>query len=119
MYKTCEKCGVKRDLDIAKICPVCQYGKPESVRKKLGLKIKVSDISKDFRLLITPDEFMNQFSKKQLNGRTLEIVARKKAIVRTLRDHYKLSFPIIAKLMKYRDHTTAFHHYYKDNIFMG
>lgn len=119
MYKTCKKCGVRRNLKIAKECPVC-LNDSSILKKKLKIKKRFDykGYSKDFKLFNRPEEYLMQFSKIQLQGRKLAVTKLKKSVVRVLRNHYKLSFPKIAKLMGYKDHTTALHHYYNDNMFL-
>ena len=98
MYVTCKKCGTIRNTELAKECPVCFLGDPRKTKKEPEARV----LPKNPNLPPTPKEYLKQFGK--LKGRKPEIVLTKKLIVRTLKDHYKLSFPHIARLMGYKDH---------------
>jgi chromosomal replication initiation ATPase DnaA len=59
-------------------------------------------------------EALNQFPLEVFEHRTRSTareVARRKQIIKTLRDIYKWSFPRIAELFQYSDHTTVMHLY--------
>ena len=96
-YKTCDKCGTKRNLDEAELCPIC----PIELLKK---EIKNDNLEKYINSLTE-----SVFSKSR-EPRVVEL--KQKAII-ILKDKYGLSFPRIAKILKYEKHASCLYLYKK------
>ena len=110
MLIKCRKCKVER-RDI-KICPVCNVPEGENFPDLKYLSKR--DYIKSSTFWKKQD--LSQFIKmipKNTKGRKKEAVEIKKIFIIQLREKYKLSFLKIGKIMGYKDHTTAFHHYNK------
>lgn len=122
-YIYCKKHKIKYNDEEAPKCPICVYRKivreitPEDVPLRTRWRVPSrSARSRQARSqfgVITPavDEIGRNI--KLLKGKDMSVIMKKKNAIVLLRDVHKLSFPAIGRLLGYKDHTTAVHHYYR------
>lgn len=127
----CEKCGIERNADTVDFCPRCAYGltvmpiAAESQRnsrdnarakeRRQNILDMVKSEERWYRESLDLHNFESLIKslppQVHTQSRKRGLIMFKKKLVVTLKDSYQMSFPRIATLLGYKDHTTALYHY--------
>ena len=119
-YEKCSKCKTIRNKTLSDICVICKDKKivnemddntlkeiPTYHRKKI---IEVAREEIDIELKKYIKTLASCIKDK---SRTRENVQERVQAICNLRNVYKLSYPKIAKILNYSDHTTCVYHFHK------
>ena len=125
MLHKCKR-GHQWNDDIANQCPACLYGEPgqgdHEARHEAREKEKTRPLKRRLyqKKLIVLSAEVNEKVRKYLEFLTGKMKTRRRPprvlddsrnLIGELRETHKLSFPQIAKLFGYKDHSTVLYHY--------
>jgi hypothetical protein len=120
-YITCPECKTIRNIDLSKVCMVCEDKKMHEesrIRRKCGKpkRIPINKVSKQ-KIDIELEEYCKKISyciKKR--ERSNEMVQERVQAICNLKDNFHLSYAEIGRIMGYKDHTTPRYLYLKYSI---
>ncbi|MFZ5559358.1 MAG: helix-turn-helix domain-containing protein [Patescibacteria group bacterium] len=95
IYVVCPNCHIKRNVNVAKECPICKWG---LVHEQKWRPRKTEEIKEE--------------KMPKMTNRTPEEVEKRRKRIKELRAQ-GLSMPEIAKKLGYKNHTTVLYHLHK------